>query len=191
MTDPKPAVRPLPNHVCFLVAVTGVWFLLCLPHVTNAGAGLLWGCLLLPLTLVVIGFWLYCFVRFADAEKRDRRVAMIWGGCTAAGLVIVLCTFTPVGLAARVWLSSGSLEHLARDLTQAEGVAKPVNHIVGIFYVRKYETTTDGAVAFYTCDSGLMNSAGILYLPPGSTPPSSMSVEEHLYGPWYRCVGDF
>ncbi|QEL14938.1 hypothetical protein PX52LOC_01839 [Limnoglobus roseus] len=186
MTDAKPTVRPLPYHVCVLVAVTGIWFFLCLPHVTNAGAGLQWGCLLLPLTVVMVASWFRCLVQLADAEKRDRRVVKLWCGCTALGLVIALFTFTPVGLTARVWLSSGSLQQLAGDLLPAGEETPTVDRIAGLFLVEKYETSNDGAVAFYTCESGMCNRAGVLYLPPGTTPPSSVRVEEHLYGPWYR-----
>lgn len=191
MTAAPPPTRPLPYPTCVLIAVTALWFLLGLPHVTNAGADILWGCLLLPLTLVVIASWFFCLVQLADEEERDRRAVKAWCWCSAMVAVIALFTFTPAGLAARVWMSSADLEGLVRSLPSAGEETPAVDRWAGLFRVEKYETSDDGAMAFYTCKSGMMNEAGVLYMPPDSTAPLRVTTSEHLYGPWYRFVSDF
>lgn len=184
--EPKPARPPLPTRALVLLFSTLVWFLLAVPHVTNAGTGMMWLCLLVPVSFIVIAAWSCSIAYLLEYDSQpDPRVWRVWGWSMAVIAVIVALIFVPYGLTARVWLSSGPLLELAQSLPASEDPT-PVNRCVGHFYVQKCETSNDGAVAIVTCDSGMMDCAGVLYLPPGSTAPSSVRVEEHLYGPWYR-----
>lgn len=183
---PRPAQQSLPFHARLLLFFTAVWFLLALPHVTNAGTGMGWLCLLAPLSFVWLGVWALSIARSIDYHyDPPRETWRVFAACTAVVVLTCGLIFVPYGLTARVWLSAGALEELARSLPREEKPAK-IDRCVGLFHVGDCKVSADGAVAVFTSNAGMLNRAGVLYRPPGTTPPPGIRVEEHLYGPWYR-----
>ncbi|HVK18442.1 MAG TPA: hypothetical protein VM533_16020 [Fimbriiglobus sp.] len=102
----------------------------------------------------------------------------------------VLISATNLPIAARMWLSEGSLR------AYAEGSdPDPPNYVneksVGLFRVKR--VWRDGTAVAFVTGSNVFDQAGVLYAPDGlpTAPPEESEVLlratfTHLYGPWYR-----
>lgn len=187
--DPEPPDPP--PSLIVLPLLTLAWFLLAVPNVTDAGIGFNALCLLAPLSALVLIFWFWALLAVTTAPPpRNPRWFRTWAGCTAAVVFALVLAHPAVGFRARVWLSSAALERFARSLPPDAYSSEPAG-MVGLFYVTNYNTGPDGAAAIYTSETGLVNRAGILYQPPGSTVPKGVQWHEHVFGPWHWCYWDF
>jgi hypothetical protein len=169
-----------------LAVVAWLWAFACLPLVTDAGWRLDACCLLIPagglitLTWAAIGAHLF-WIGFGH-RGRVRAVAA-WSLTLLAIAGIALLAQTDLDLSIRVRLSERALLEAAESVEPDTSLCDP--GWVGLFYVHRIERSADGrAVAFETAPV-LLDSFGLVYLPPGSTRPTSCRVRGHLFGDWY------
>lgn len=189
----EPMTKSKPTKAGFLVCLGLIWFVLFVPAVTDAGYhGLKFFFLVAPLSAVFLVTWIRAFASIVDSRsKRNQRERKYWFSCTFLILFGGLLACPKIGFPARFYLSSTALERYAESLPR-DSWSHEDRGRVGLFRIEGYRTGEDGAAAIFTSTSGMMDSAGLLYLPPGTTiPEGNIEIREHLFGPWYRFEEEF
>jgi hypothetical protein len=178
--------KPLPVYASGLLFFSVFDSVLSLLPLTNADMSMGWVCLLMPLYVIAILLWFVTayYVTMPDCNP-DPRVVRIFTLSTVLATIMLVVAISGVGFLARVWLSASYLEQFAKSVPPNSYVSNE-DRWLGLFIVVRYESSEDGSVAITTAHSGMMNRAGVLYLPPGTSPPVRIRVKEHLFGPWYR-----
>ena len=189
----EPLTKTKPFKAGYLVFLALVWFILFVPAVTDTGYhGLQFFFLVAPLSAAYLLTWIWAFASNVNSRSmRNRREWKYWYFCTLLILIGGLLACPKIGFPARFYLSSTALERYAESLPR-DAWSREDRGRVGLFRIEGYRTSEDGAVAIFTSTSGIMDSAGLLYLPPGTTiPEGSIEIREHLFGPWYRFEEEF
>jgi hypothetical protein len=127
-------------------------------------------------------FWfaaVYCYLTELHSWKAKAWTAVV---PFVGGLGFVLAC-TDADLRLRVWLCESALRRYAA-VTPPYRSFSGKGEWVGLFHVDEL-ATSQGAFVLYTSADGLMNRAGIAYIPPGSQPPPGVRIRRHLYGNWY------
>jgi len=162
-----------------LIIVGGwVWLLLALIYFTDAACQIFLFLAIGVSGIIVGAVWIALSVMWPRLLRRPAR--KVWLSVPLAG-VLGLLLLSDLGLALRVRLCEGALSEYVAEVS-ANGVPAERHQWVGLF---KIDDTWvyDGGVYLFTSTS-LIDQHGVAHLPPGSKPPSRITVS-HLYGLWF------
>jgi hypothetical protein len=178
--------RTKPTKAFVILGIfAGVWLLLAIPLVTDAGIGLE--------AVILAGFGLELSVAWAVTglvflSRKRTWSSIAWFLSTPfAGLVAICLASHDIGLTMRIALSESSLkQHVAQA---PPGICRQISgKMVGLFLVSE-EIECEGTIVLFTASSGLMNRAGLAYIPEGKRmPPGEYRYRNirRVYKNWYR-----
>jgi hypothetical protein len=166
-----------------LALLGGLWILVAIPFLTDAGCNILVGGVL-ALCWFVGGLFWYALALSRPALLRSRPERYLWLGIGIVGVLGLLLAKTDIGLIARVALCEETLASYAEQVPP-EGEALSLEpRQVGLFYVNRVQNY-DGVVFLHTSSYGWLDEAGIAYVKPGTHALIIDRRSRHLFGPWY------
>jgi hypothetical protein len=171
----------------FVIGSAWVWFLVALPHLTDAGWNPFWFLLLAGSGLVIGLVWVGHSLSL-PAVFRMRRTRWAWLSVPLVGVLSVALQYNLNGLRLRVWLSEPQLRAFAEEARQSERYDTRTIW-VGLVEVTTVSTYDPSEVRLITT-SGFLDRYGLAYRPDGPPPEWSWRYT-HLFGPWYRLYDRF
>jgi hypothetical protein len=180
---PMQDLRKKTPLVLIILGIAGImWLLAAVPLLSDAGDGG-FALVILAGSGFLLGFIWFTSVRFyAQVLHPWFWQAKAWVAIVPlVGVIGFVLAYTDADLALRVWLCEPSLRRYAVNTVPHYS---PTGEWVGLFYVDELAASS-GAFALYTDTEGLLNRAGIAYVPPGNQPPPGVRIKRRLYGNWY------
>lgn len=169
-----------PPFVSTLGILGLVWLFMAMALLSDAGCSLL-SMVALMASGFLLGVLWYVGVLFCWGEIHSWKAKAWMAVVPLAGMLGFVLAETDADLALRVWLCESSLKHYAVVTRPHDSAA---SEWVGLFQIKQLDKSK-GAFALYTSKDGMMDRAGIAYVPTGSQPPPAVRIKRHLYGNWY------
>jgi hypothetical protein len=166
------------------------WLIIFLPGLTNVGMGFMAEWVFMHACPFFAILWVIATVAmFWDYQLPSRAAVCWWLVANAALILVAVLLITHVGVSIRTRISEPWLDEKVAMANQGVQFSRePCT--VGLFQVEEI-WVHQGAVYFFTGDYGLLDQAGIAFIPNGADPLGRTRVLRHLYGDWYSFVWRF